>query len=95
MSALQTFTTALPAGDRTPYQAIVYGDMGIDPYPQGKTTAKLVLNDILTNEYRFILHHGDISYALGHVRLIGHLVLIHITFLNLLKIMISIFPLFS
>ena len=34
MSTVANFTTALPAGDKTPFTFIVYGDMGVDPYPQ-------------------------------------------------------------
>lgn len=68
MSPVRTFKTAIPAGDKTPYKIIVYGDMGIDPYPQGKSTAKHVIRDITSDEnYRFVFHHGDISYALGYV----------------------------
>ena len=67
MSDIMHFTTAIPAGDRTPYKAIFYGDMGVDPYPEAITTAKLVHEEVLNNEIRFIYHNGDISYARGYV----------------------------
>ena len=67
MSDIHNFTTPLPAGDSTPYSFIVYGDMGITPFPRGTTTADLARREVEKNNARFILHHGDISYAMGYV----------------------------
>lgn len=69
MSEIHNFTTPIPAGDPTPYKFIVYGDMGTYGFPQSKTTADLVMEELKKNDIRFIFHHGDISYACGHVRL--------------------------
>lgn len=66
MSAIANFTTPLPAGDQTPFKFIVYGDMGVDSFPEGVTTAKLVRQEIEENQVRFVYHHGDISYARGY-----------------------------
>ncbi|XP_065649477.1 uncharacterized protein LOC100198144 [Hydra vulgaris] len=66
MSAIMNFTTAIPAGDSTSYKAIFYGDMGVDPYPEAVTTAKLVYDEVLNDDIRFIYHNGDISYARGY-----------------------------
>ena len=69
MSEIRNFTTPVPAGDPTPYKFIVYGDMGTYGFPQSKTTADLVMEELKKNDIRFIFHHGDISYACGYVRL--------------------------
>lgn len=67
MSKIHNFTTAIPAGDPTPYKFVVYGDMGITPFPRGTTTADFATWEVEKNEARFIFHHGDISYAMGYV----------------------------
>ena len=67
MSKIRNFTTPIPGGDPTPYKFIVYGDMGVSPFPRATTTADLVTWEVETNEARFIFHHGDISYAMGYV----------------------------
>ena len=68
MSPILSFITPIPAGSPIPYKFITYGDMGIAPYPEGVTTAHLVTNNIKDDSnYRFILHHGDLSYARGLV----------------------------
>jgi len=66
MSEVLNFTTPLPAGDRTPFKFIVYGDMGVDPYPEAVTTASLVKKELNQNDIKLIFHIGDISYARGY-----------------------------
>ena len=69
--------TAIEAGDPTPYKFFAYGDQGIDKFPQGQGTAQHVIRDLEKasngdgDDYRLVFHNGDISYALGHVRLTG------------------------
>ena len=67
MSKIRNFTTPIPGGDPTPYKFIVYGDMGVSPFPRATTTADLVTWEVEKNKARFIFHHGDISYAMGYV----------------------------
>ena len=67
MSPTKNFTTPLPAGDTTPYKFIVYGDMGVDPFPEAVGTADLVREEVAENDIKFVYHHGDISYARGYV----------------------------
>ncbi|XP_066910739.1 uncharacterized protein [Clytia hemisphaerica] len=66
MSPVANFTTPMAAGDKTPFNYIVYGDMGLEPFPEGIETAKLVRQEIDDNDVRFVYHHGDISYARGY-----------------------------
>lgn len=63
---MRPFKTAPPVGSDVTYKFIVYGDMGLSD--AAHTTAKYALRDA-QNGYEFILHHGDISYARGYVRL--------------------------
>lgn len=67
MSAIANFTTPLVPGDKSSFKFIVYGDMGVATFPEGETTAELVRREIEENDVRFVYHHGDISYARGHV----------------------------
>lgn len=67
MSPVFNFTTPLPAGDKTPFKFVVYGDMGLDGYPEATTTAVHMRQEVEENDIRFIYHHGDISYARGQV----------------------------
>ena len=67
MSPIANFTTPILPGNRSPFKFIVYGDMGVSPFPEGETTAELVRREIEENDVRFVYHHGDISYARGHV----------------------------
>ena len=66
MSVTANFTTPIPKGDSTPYNFIIYGDMGVAPYPQAYATAKNVRKEIEEKDVRFVFHHGDISYARGY-----------------------------
>lgn len=77
MSDIANFTTPLAAGNRSSFKFIVYGDMGVRPFPEGVTTAKLVRQEIEENDVRFVYHHGDISYARGYVSLEFVLVFVH------------------
>ena len=63
-SSIKTFTTALAAGDTTPFRFLMYGDMGLSPPPGAQTTAQLALQEVL-NGAAFLMNHGDLSYALG------------------------------
>jgi len=67
MSTVANFTTPLAPGNHTPFKFIVYGDMGVEGFPESVTTAQLVRQEIEENDVRFVYHHGDISYARGHV----------------------------
>ena len=67
-SPVYNFTTPIPPGAKTPFKFVVYGDLGLDPYPQATTTATLMRQEVEENNIRFIYHHGDISYARGQVR---------------------------
>ena len=64
-SEVKNFTTAIVAGDTTPFKFIMYGDMGLSSPPGAETTAQLVLNEVLGGA-AFVMHQGDLSYALGH-----------------------------
>lgn len=67
MSEIKNFTTPLPKGDPTPFQFIVYGDMGVFPYPNSYQTAHLVRREVAERDNKFVFHIGDISYARGIV----------------------------
>lgn len=67
MSRINNFTTPIEPGDQTPFKFVVYGDMGVDVFPEAHTTAQLVRKEVDSNNIRFVFHHGDISYARGHV----------------------------
>jgi len=67
MSRINNFTTPILPGDEKPFKFIVYGDMGVEGFPESVTTAELVREEIDSNDVRFVFHHGDISYARGHV----------------------------
>lgn len=67
MSSLTKFRTPpIPNADEA-FKFIVYGDMGISPPPRAATTAQYCINEIEKNNATFVVHLGDISYALGHV----------------------------
>ena len=66
MSATANFTTPMLKGDPTPYTFIIYGDMGVDRYPQAYSTAKNVRTEIGERDIKFVSHIGDISYARGY-----------------------------
>ena len=68
MSPVYNFTSPLPAGDKTPFKFVVYGDLGLDPYPEATTTALHMRQEVEENNIRFIYHHGDLSYARGQVK---------------------------
>ena len=63
-SEVKTFTTAVAPGDSTPFTFIMYGDMGTTASPGANTTVQLVLSEI-QNGAAFIMHQGDLSYAVG------------------------------
>jgi len=67
MSPVFNFTTPITAGDKTPFKFIVYGDMGVEAFPEGQETAILVRQEVDKNDVRFVYHHGDVSYARGYV----------------------------
>ena len=67
MSPVYNFTTALPAGDKTSYKFIIYGDMGVHAFPRGKETARRMVEEYHENDIKLIFHNGDISYAMGWV----------------------------
>lgn len=67
MSPIANFTTPMKAGDKTPFNFIVYGDLGLAAFPEATETAKLVRQEIDDNDVRFVYHHGDVSYACGNV----------------------------
>ena len=63
-SEAKSFTTGIVSGDPTPFKFIMYGDMGLSLDPGATTTAKLALCEI-KNGAAFVMHQGDLSYALG------------------------------
>ncbi len=65
MSPVYNFTTAIPAGDFTPYTFIAYGDMGA--YPGARVMADNIMKELEPNHIQLIYHIGDISYACGMV----------------------------
>ena len=67
MTPTYNFTTPMAPGDKTPFNFIVYGDMGLEAFPEGIETAKLVRQEIDSHDVRFVYHHGDLSYATGLV----------------------------
>ena len=67
MSRIANFTTPMLPGSTEPFKFIVYGDMGVQGFPESITTAELVRKEIDNNDVRYVFHHGDISYARGRV----------------------------
>jgi len=65
MTPTYNFTTPMTPGDKNPFNFIVYGDMGLEAFPEGIETAKLVRQEIDSHDVRFVYHHGDLSYATG------------------------------
>ena len=63
-SEVKSFTTAINPGDPTPFKFIMYGDMGLTPPPGAEETVELVVREI-KNGAAFVMHQGDLSYALG------------------------------
>ena len=70
MSDIYNFTTIIPAGNHTPFQFIMYGDMGVAAYPSAVGTELQMLKEIRENNIRLIVHNGDISYACGQVTIL-------------------------
>ena len=64
LSGIKTFSTAIPRGDPTPFQFIVYGDMGNMREPGAESTARSVLKRVKKG-VAFVMHVGDLSYAIG------------------------------
>ena len=64
-SNVSTFKTAAASGDPRPFKFIMYGDMGETASPGAFTTVRLVLKEV-QNGAAFVMHQGDLSYALGH-----------------------------
>ena len=64
-SEVKTFTSGLQSGDATPYTFITYGDFDITSPPGGETTATLVRKEV-EDGASFVMHVGDISYAVGY-----------------------------
>eukprot|EP00731_Ephydatia_muelleri_P016712 Em0009g1136a len=48
-----------------PFTFITYGDMGLSPAPGASKVAAMVLQEV-ENGVSFVMHQGDLSYALGH-----------------------------
>lgn len=61
-SAVRSFRAQLPAGSRTPFKFVAFGDM--DTTPAAVTTAELVRQEV-EGGASFVLCVGDLSYALG------------------------------
>ena len=66
MSPVNNFTTPLVSGDKTPFNFLVYGDMGTSS--NALLTAKYSRHEINDRDVKFVFHIGDISYARGYVR---------------------------
>ena len=72
MSEIHNFTSALPAGDATPYQFLTFGDHGVSEDPDHQSpgadgTANNIIKEMEQHNPRLVFHHGDISYAVGYV----------------------------
>ena len=65
LSEVQNFTSSLPRGSDKTFKFVVYGDMDVTAVPGAETTAKLVLKEAIKNGLSFVLHIGDLSYAMG------------------------------
>jgi len=64
MSEVNSFVTPPSLGSPQPVHFTVYGDMGVGPYyPEAPPTANHVAT--LLNDTAFVLHIGDLSYALS------------------------------
>ena len=63
-SWVKKFETAIPRGDPTAFQFIVYGDMGDMHSPGAVSTARSVLQGVQKGA-AFVMHVGDLSYATG------------------------------
>lgn len=61
----ERFFTSHPGTQRRVAKFIAYADMGIDPAPSGSGTALRSALDIANGYKDFLIHFGDISYALG------------------------------
>jgi uncharacterized C2H2 Zn-finger protein len=68
MSKLTKFKTApIPNADEA-FNFLVYGDMGVSPAPRANLTAQYSINEVENRNATFVVHIGDISYAVGSVR---------------------------
>ena len=68
MSDIHSFRASPSIGDLRSFKFLTYGDMGIDTgsgVPGAQTTADLATRDI-DNGIEFIVHQGDLSYAVGY-----------------------------
>ena len=59
MSEVASFTTPMPAGDPTPFNFVVFGDMGVYEYPKSTETAKWLMKEVTERDarYFFVLNH--------------------------------------
>ena len=64
-SNVNKFTTAPQIGSENSYKFITYGDMGLTGLSGASDTVKLITQELNTGS-KFILHHGDLSYAVGY-----------------------------
>ena len=68
MSDIHSFRASPSIGDLRSFKFLTYGDMGVDTgsgVPGAQTTADLATRDI-DNGIEFIIHQGDLSYAVGY-----------------------------
>ena len=65
LSEVKNFTSSLPRGSDKTFKFVVYGDMDVTAVPGAETTAKLVLKEAIKSGLSFVLHIGDLSYAMG------------------------------
>lgn len=69
LSDVHSFVASPRTGDQGTFTFLTYGDMGISTgtgLPAAQATAELALSDIRDNGVRFIIHQGDLSYAVGY-----------------------------
>jgi hypothetical protein len=62
-SDISHFTTPQGVGPNFPVKFVAYGDLGIDQPPAALSTVAKIAENL--DEYNFIIHYGDISYAMG------------------------------
>ena len=69
LSGVHSFVASPRIGGQGTFTFLTYGDMGISTgtgLPAAQATTELALSDITNNDVRFIIHQGDLSYAVGY-----------------------------
>ena len=64
-STVSSFTTAPLSSSDTKVKFVLYGDMGISPWPGAEATMMNIKQEVQAGGISFVLHIGDLSYAYG------------------------------